>query len=122
MPPPAYACTIPPYSSTARLIIVTHSPTSALTSSGVSPSPSAVEPTMSAKRTVTGRSSSSAFVGTLTHGVFRAPVAPVTFVADTSCTVEWPLLADLPPEDVHQLLSIARRRTFEKGEIVFHRD
>jgi len=37
-------------------------------------------------------------------------------------TVEWPLLADLPPEDVRELLSIARRRTFEKGEVVFHRD
>jgi CRP/FNR family cyclic AMP-dependent transcriptional regulator len=36
--------------------------------------------------------------------------------------VEWPLLADLPPEDVRQLLSIARRRTFAKGEVVFHRD
>ena len=36
--------------------------------------------------------------------------------------MEWPLLADLPPEDVRELLSIARRRTFEKGEVVFHRD
>jgi CRP-like cAMP-binding protein len=36
--------------------------------------------------------------------------------------VEWPLLADLPPEDVRVLLSIARRRTFERGEVVFHRD
>jgi CRP/FNR family transcriptional regulator, cyclic AMP receptor protein len=36
--------------------------------------------------------------------------------------VEWPLLADLPPEDVRRLLSIARRRTFHKGEVVFHRD
>jgi CRP/FNR family cyclic AMP-dependent transcriptional regulator len=36
--------------------------------------------------------------------------------------VEWPLLADLPPEDVRRLLSIARRRTFQKGEVVFHRD
>lgn len=36
--------------------------------------------------------------------------------------MEWPLLADLPPEDVRQLLSIARRRTFGKGEVVFHRD
>ncbi len=34
----------------------------------------------------------------------------------------WPLLADLPPEDVRQLLSIARRRTFARGEVVFHRD
>jgi len=36
--------------------------------------------------------------------------------------VEWPLLSDLEPEDVRRLLSIARRRTFDKGEIVFHRD
>jgi CRP/FNR family transcriptional regulator, cyclic AMP receptor protein len=36
--------------------------------------------------------------------------------------VEFPLLADLPPEDVRQLLSIARRRTFARGEVVFHRD
>jgi CRP-like cAMP-binding protein len=32
------------------------------------------------------------------------------------------LLADLPPEDVKRLLSIARRRTFSRGEVVFHRD
>jgi len=36
--------------------------------------------------------------------------------------MEWPLLADLPPEDVRELLAIARRRTFLKGEVVFHRD
>ena len=36
--------------------------------------------------------------------------------------MDWPLLADLPAEDVRQLLSIARRRTFRKGEVVFHRD
>jgi CRP/FNR family transcriptional regulator, cyclic AMP receptor protein len=36
--------------------------------------------------------------------------------------MEWPLLADLPPEDVRQLLAIARRRTFARGEVVFHRD
>lgn len=36
--------------------------------------------------------------------------------------MEWPLLADLPAEDVRELLSIARRRTFGKGEVVFHRD
>jgi CRP/FNR family transcriptional regulator, cyclic AMP receptor protein len=32
------------------------------------------------------------------------------------------LLAGLPAEDVRQLLAIARRRTFDKGEVVFHRD
>jgi CRP/FNR family transcriptional regulator, cyclic AMP receptor protein len=36
--------------------------------------------------------------------------------------VEWPLLSDLDAEDVRQLLSIARRRTFGRGDIVFHRD
>ena len=37
-------------------------------------------------------------------------------------TMEWPLLADLPSEDVRQLLSISRRRTFARGEVVFHRE
>ena len=36
--------------------------------------------------------------------------------------MEWSLLAGLPAEDVRQLLAIARRRTFAKGEVVFHRD
>jgi CRP/FNR family transcriptional regulator, cyclic AMP receptor protein len=36
--------------------------------------------------------------------------------------VQWPLLSDLDAEDVRQLLSIARRRTFDRGDIVFHRD
>jgi CRP-like cAMP-binding protein len=36
--------------------------------------------------------------------------------------VESLLLADLPAEDVRRLLAIARRRTFAKGEVVFHRD
>ena len=36
--------------------------------------------------------------------------------------MEWRLLADVPPEDVRQVLSIARRRTFSRGEVVFHRD
>ncbi len=36
--------------------------------------------------------------------------------------MEFPLLADLPADDVRQLLSIARRRTFARGEVVFHRD
>jgi CRP/FNR family transcriptional regulator, cyclic AMP receptor protein len=35
--------------------------------------------------------------------------------------VKWPLLADVPPEDVRQLLSIARRRTFSRNEVVVHR-
>ncbi len=36
--------------------------------------------------------------------------------------MEWPLLEGLPEEDIRELLSIARRRTFSKGEVVFHRD
>ncbi len=36
--------------------------------------------------------------------------------------MEWPLLADLPAADVRELLSIARRRTFARGEVVFHRE
>jgi CRP/FNR family cyclic AMP-dependent transcriptional regulator len=35
--------------------------------------------------------------------------------------VEWPLLADMPDETLRAVLSIARRRTFAKNEIVFHR-
>jgi CRP-like cAMP-binding protein len=36
--------------------------------------------------------------------------------------VEWPLLAGLPPEDVREVLQIARRRRFARNEVVFHRD
>lgn len=36
--------------------------------------------------------------------------------------MEWPLFSDVPPEDVRQLLAISRRRTFRKGEVVFHRE
>ncbi len=35
--------------------------------------------------------------------------------------MEWPLLADVPPDDLRQVLSIARRRTFARHEVVFHR-
>lgn len=35
--------------------------------------------------------------------------------------MEWPLFADVPPDDVRRLLAISRRRTFRKGEVVFHR-
>ncbi len=34
--------------------------------------------------------------------------------------MEWPLLTGMAPEEVRQLLSIARRRGFSKGEVVFH--
>ncbi|HXG77300.1 MAG TPA: Crp/Fnr family transcriptional regulator [Gaiellaceae bacterium] len=36
--------------------------------------------------------------------------------------MEWPLLAGLPPEDVREFLAAGRRRTFARGEVVFHRD
>jgi CRP/FNR family transcriptional regulator, cyclic AMP receptor protein len=35
--------------------------------------------------------------------------------------MEWRLLEGIPAEQVRQLLSVARRRTFRKGEVVFHR-
>ena len=35
--------------------------------------------------------------------------------------MEWRLLEGVPAEEVRQLLSVARRRTFRKGEVVFHR-
>ena len=78
---------MPSYSSTARLIIVTHSPTSAFTSSGASLSPSPVEPTMSANRTVTGRSSSSR-AGSSTGRSIKSDVADVTSVLVAGVVVE----------------------------------
>ena len=36
--------------------------------------------------------------------------------------MEWQLFADVPAEDARRLLAIARRRTFRRGEVVFHRD
>ncbi|HEY2353990.1 MAG TPA: Crp/Fnr family transcriptional regulator [Gaiellaceae bacterium] len=36
--------------------------------------------------------------------------------------MEWPLLADLPPDEVREVLQVARRRRFSRGEVVFHRD
>lgn len=35
--------------------------------------------------------------------------------------VQSSLLTGLPPEDVRELLAVARRRTFARGEVVFHR-
>ena len=35
--------------------------------------------------------------------------------------MEWELFAGVPQEDVRRLLAIARRRTFGRGEVVFHR-
>ncbi len=36
--------------------------------------------------------------------------------------MEWPLLASLDAEERQEFLSLARRRTFARGEVVFHRD
>ena len=36
--------------------------------------------------------------------------------------MEWPLLKGVSADDVRELLSIARRRTFRRGEVVFHRE
>ena len=36
--------------------------------------------------------------------------------------MHWRLLSDVPDEDVRMLLSVARRRRFQRGEVVFHRD
>jgi CRP/FNR family transcriptional regulator, cyclic AMP receptor protein len=36
--------------------------------------------------------------------------------------VEWRLLEGVPAEDVRRLIQVARRRTFRRGEVVFHRD
>jgi CRP/FNR family transcriptional regulator, cyclic AMP receptor protein len=34
--------------------------------------------------------------------------------------MKWPLLAHVPEEDVQLVLSVARRRKFDRGEVVFH--
>jgi CRP/FNR family cyclic AMP-dependent transcriptional regulator len=34
--------------------------------------------------------------------------------------MQWPLLGDLPPEELQRVIAIARRRTFTHGEVVFH--
>jgi CRP-like cAMP-binding protein len=36
--------------------------------------------------------------------------------------VEWRLLQGVPEKEVRRLLQVARRRTFRRGEVVFHRD
>jgi CRP/FNR family cyclic AMP-dependent transcriptional regulator len=36
--------------------------------------------------------------------------------------VRWPLLDGVPEPEVRELLSIARRRRFSRGEVVFHQD
>lgn len=36
--------------------------------------------------------------------------------------MRWKLVAGVPEEEVRRLISVARRRTFSRGEVVFHRD
>jgi CRP-like cAMP-binding protein len=36
--------------------------------------------------------------------------------------MEWELFADAPPEDVQRVLAVARRRRFDRAEVVFHQD
>jgi CRP-like cAMP-binding protein len=36
--------------------------------------------------------------------------------------VQWELLNGVPPEDVQRVLEMGRRRTFGRGEVVFHQD
>jgi CRP-like cAMP-binding protein len=36
--------------------------------------------------------------------------------------MRWRLVESVPEEDVRRLVSVARRRTFSRGEVVFHRD
>jgi CRP/FNR family transcriptional regulator, cyclic AMP receptor protein len=36
--------------------------------------------------------------------------------------MQWHLLRDVPADDVRLLLSVARRRRFDRGEVVFHHD
>src|SRR3954453_8189465 len=36
--------------------------------------------------------------------------------------MEWRLLESVPGDQVRELLSVARRRTFSRNEVVFHRD
>jgi len=36
--------------------------------------------------------------------------------------MEWELFESVPPEDLQRVLAVARRRRFERGEVVFHQD
>ena len=36
--------------------------------------------------------------------------------------MQWELFDGVPPDDLHRVLAIARRRTFRRGEVVFHQD
>ena len=73
-PSPARSLTVPPNASTAPTIRPTASPTTSFSSSGSRRSPSAVDPTRSAKRAVTNRRSSRiAAPGSLTRCIVPRP-------------------------------------------------
>jgi CRP/FNR family cyclic AMP-dependent transcriptional regulator len=42
-------------------------------------------------------------------------------VSNSLHSMEWDLFAGVPADDVRRLLAIARRRTFDRAEVVFHR-
>lgn len=52
--------------------------------------------------------------------VQRADIANVSVLTEDRC-VEWRLFDGVPPDEVQQLIALARRRTFRRGEVVFHR-
>lgn len=52
---------------------------------------------------------------------FKRPTEEVSRVRHNG-RMHWDLLAGLPETDVRELLAIARRRTFRRGEVVFHRE
>jgi CRP/FNR family cyclic AMP-dependent transcriptional regulator len=60
------------------------------------------------------------------EGTVAASFALTTLELSSSfhkaCAVEWPLFAELPEIEMREVLQIARRRRFARGEVVFHRD
>jgi CRP/FNR family transcriptional regulator, cyclic AMP receptor protein len=52
----------------------------------------------------------------------RASFALATLeVSNSLHRMEWQLFSEVPPEAVRAVLAISRRRTFSRGEVVFHR-
>ena len=52
---------------------------------------------------------------------FRPPTLVLSARRQYAGAVEWRLLAGLSAEEVREVLALARRRRFSKGEVVFHR-
>jgi CRP/FNR family transcriptional regulator, cyclic AMP receptor protein len=57
-------------------------------------------------------------LGPDSHGVLRARGSRSVKL---TTQVEWKLFAEVPAADVHALLTICSRRSFGRGEVVFHR-